>query len=832
MSRTEMSEATDSALSAAAREAMRGGAPGGPRSADRGPRGSAGGPGGWGERRGARLAIAVAIHLLAALALLAAATLLEPGLANTSWLPPLVTAVAIILTLGLTGVIAASLRGGSRPSGGRSLVSPGAWLGLGLVQVAALLVVAGLTSGIWDLAGAREAFVVAWNQIVTGRIPVEPSRELTWLLVLAIGSLAVLADRLADRAPALIALPLLVLFIVAAVLLVEPVVLSRFAVAAAAYIALLGLSASRNGSARRGAVAAVAGVGALAIGAAVLTVPLTPVGTQGRYDAFGADTIGVSPFTQLAGNLRSGDSQLLLQIEGQETPDYVRVAVLEEWVDDVGWRLGDLAEDPAPVMDVPRTVTPGDSNGEVTLLRLTATDHLTPHLPVPDSTQALATEVEGWAHDESLRMWHASDPLDPGAYRLVVTGERPSAAALAADTTSPDEENTRLDAVHPQVVALAEQVTAGAETDFARALALQQWFTDTGGFTYSLSVADGSTGNRLLDFLERKVGYCEQYASAMAVMLRSLGIPARVVVGYSAGTTNADGVTEIYSTNAHAWVEVEFDDAGWVRFDPTPADGSNLRQQGFGPRETVLGQGPDLGPGSNPGEEGQEVPDVETSAPETGAPEPTTDASSAAPDEQAGSAAQDEQQGRASLLPLVAAMLGAAILALAPNAAREMVRRRRLVRMREAGPAAADAQAWAEIEALALDHGLDLPVNGSVPQIAHEVATAALADRWTRASLDALVERLERAWYAPAPAGGAHGQDVRAAGPGAAREREGGAPAAPERFAVLHQHAHDGPAGSENAELVERLREGLVVHAPIRPADRWFPRSIRPLAWR
>ncbi|WP_245867176.1 hypothetical protein [Serinibacter salmoneus] len=131
-----------------------------------------------------------------------------------------------------------------------------------------------------------------------------------------------------------------------------------------------------------------------------------------------------------------------------------------------------------------------------------------------------------------------------------------------------------------------------------------------------------------------------------------------------------------------------------------------------------------------------------------------------------------------------------------------------------------------------LDHGLDLPVNGSVPQIAHEVATAALADRWTRASLDAprgeagtrLVRPGPRRWGARA--GRASG------GPGSSPEREGGAPAAPERFAVLHQHAHDGPAGSENAELVERLREGLVVHAPIRPADRWFPRSIRPLAWR
>lgn len=830
MSRTEVGEATDAAMSAATRHALEG--------SERTPATSPA------RHTGVRAAVALAIHLLAAASLLSAGSLLEPGLANTSWFAPVVTAVLVVLGVGLTGVVVCSLR---RP-GRRWLVPGGAWWALGALQLAALAVVAGLTSGIWTTAGAREAFVVSWNQIVTGRIPVEPSRELTWLLVLTIGLLAVLVDRLADRAPALIGLPLLILVAVASVLLVDPVSLARFAAAAAGYVALLGLSASRNGSARRGAVAAVAGVGALAIGTAVIAVPQAPVGTMGRYDAFGADTIGVSPFTQLAGDLRSGDVELLLRIEGQEAPDYVRVAVLEEWVDDVGWRLGDVAEDPAPVMDIPSTVTPGDSNGEVTMLRLTASDYLTPYLPVPDTTVALGQDVTGWSHDQGLRMWHADVDRDPGEYRLVAETTWPSAAQLAADTTTADEENTRLGSVHPDVVALAQEVTAGAETDFARALALQEWFTTTGGFTYSLSVADGSTGNRLLDFLQRRVGYCEQYASAMAVMLRALDIPARVVVGYSAGTADEEGVSEIYTTNAHAWVEVEFDDAGWVRFDPTPADGSNVRQQGFGPRETEVGEGPGVGPGGGqgPGEETQEVPDVETSAPEA----PSSEAESEPTESEGESDAADSSGGgatdRASLLPLVAIVLLLAGVLLAPGAAREVVRWRRRTLVREAGPSAherVDATVWTEIEAMALDHGLDLPANGSVPRIAHEVAEVALADRWTRAELDALVERLERTWYAPAPTPGAAahagGPQRREVGPGQAGP---GQAAAPERFAVLHQHARgqhargqragDQRAPGEDWELVERLREGLIGHAPLGPAERWFPRSIRPLAWR
>ncbi|PFG21337.1 transglutaminase superfamily protein [Serinibacter salmoneus] len=358
-------------------------------------------------------------------------------------------------------------------------------------------------------------------------------------------------------------------------------------------------------------------------------------------------------------------------------------------MDDVGWRLGDLAEGSgpghgrAPYRHARRLQRRGDP---------AAVDRdrpLTPHLPVPDSTQALATEVEGWAHDESLRCGTRATPSIPGPTGWWSPASAPRPRRSPRTPRAPTRRTpawmrcTRRWWRSPNRSPRARRPTSLAPWP------CQQWFTDTGGFTYSLSVADGSTGNRLLDFLERKVGYCEQYASAMAVMLRSLGIPARVVVGYSAGTTNADGVTEIYSTNAHAWVEVEFDDAGWSASTRRPLTARTCGNRASGPgrpcwaragprpREQPGGRGPggtrrrDLGAG-RPAHRNR--PRMRVLRRRTSRRGPQRRMSS---------------RGRASLLPLVAAMLGAAILALAPNAAREMVRRRRLVRMREAGPAAA-----------------------------------------------------------------------------------------------------------------------------------------------
>lgn len=121
---------------------------------------------------------------------------------------------------------------------------------------------------------------------------------------------------------------------------------------------------------------------------------------------------------------------------------------------------------------------------------------------------------------------------------------------------------------------LAEAVGGGARTPYDAALALQQWFRSTGGFRYT-NHPPRTTGSPLVAFVTRtRAGYCQHFAGAMALMLRYLGIPARVAVGFSSGTYDgAKGAWIVTDHDAHAWVEAWFAGYGWLPFDPTPNAG-------------------------------------------------------------------------------------------------------------------------------------------------------------------------------------------------------------------------------------------------------------------
>jgi hypothetical protein len=112
-------------------------------------------------------------------------------------------------------------------------------------------------------------------------------------------------------------------------------------------------------------------------------------------------------------------------------------------------------------------------------------------------------------------------------------------------------------------------VAGRARTPYAAAATLETWFRSTGGFRYTNRPASSS----LAEFVTRtRAGYCQHFAGAMALMLRYLGVPARVAVGFSSGTYDrSKGVWRVTDHDAHAWVEVWFRGFGWLPFDPTPA---------------------------------------------------------------------------------------------------------------------------------------------------------------------------------------------------------------------------------------------------------------------
>ncbi|WP_157457159.1 transglutaminase-like domain-containing protein [Cellulomonas fimi] len=102
-------------------------------------------------------------------------------------------------------------------------------------------------------------------------------------------------------------------------------------------------------------------------------------------------------------------------------------------------------------------------------------------------------------------------------------------------------------------------------------MALQSYFRAATNFTYDTRVAPARSEDAVWDFLQSRRGYCVQFATGMALMARTLDIPARVGVGFLPGDADGDGTYVVTGRKSHAWPELYFADQGWVRFEPTPA---------------------------------------------------------------------------------------------------------------------------------------------------------------------------------------------------------------------------------------------------------------------
>jgi hypothetical protein len=180
---------------------------------------------------------------------------------------------------------------------------------------------------------------------------------------------------------------------------------------------------------------------------------------------------------------------------------------------------------------------------------------------------------------------HLPRPTEPGfAYAatsiLPVDFPRPIAYDVPADFAP----YLQLPAnFSPRIAALAREVAEGAATPFDRALALESHLRSA--YAYSFETVLTSQNVTPLDafLFETRRGHCEFFASAMAVMLRSLGIPSRVVHGYLAHSFNpVTGFYEVRAFDGHAWVEAQIDGRGWMTFEPTAAYPMPQRQPNTG----------------------------------------------------------------------------------------------------------------------------------------------------------------------------------------------------------------------------------------------------------
>jgi transglutaminase-like putative cysteine protease len=133
--------------------------------------------------------------------------------------------------------------------------------------------------------------------------------------------------------------------------------------------------------------------------------------------------------------------------------------------------------------------------------------------------------------------------------------------------------------LNPRIRRLAEQITANADNPYDKAAALEAWLRRNIRYNENIPAPPPDRDGVSYVLFDIRQGYCDYYASAMAVMARALGIPARVVSGYARGEWMPDGQYRVRQRDAHTWVEIYFPSYGWVEFEPTAAQPPILRPQ-------------------------------------------------------------------------------------------------------------------------------------------------------------------------------------------------------------------------------------------------------------
>ncbi|MFC4542504.1 transglutaminaseTgpA domain-containing protein [Halosolutus amylolyticus] len=151
--------------------------------------------------------------------------------------------------------------------------------------------------------------------------------------------------------------------------------------------------------------------------------------------------------------------------------------------------------------------------------------------------------------------------------------ERDPATLRTAGTDYPDHASDYLqlpESTSSQFEQQAAEVTGDAETPYDKAVAIESHLRSSKDYSLEVDRPEGNVADEFL--FEMEEGYCVYFATTMVQMLRTEGIPARYVTGYTTGQQVDDDTYVVRGLDAHAWVEVYFPDHGWVAFDPTPGD--------------------------------------------------------------------------------------------------------------------------------------------------------------------------------------------------------------------------------------------------------------------
>jgi transglutaminase-like putative cysteine protease len=195
--------------------------------------------------------------------------------------------------------------------------------------------------------------------------------------------------------------------------------------------------------------------------------------------------------------------------------------------------------------------------------------------------QPVAVNQTSWIDvlsEDDFNMWTMLTPIGGGdSYRVVSSVSRaPIDLLRTAGTAYPEPIRDRYlqlpDTLPQRVKELAQKIVtdAKATNPYDQAAALEAWLRRN--IQYNDQIPTPPQGQDGVDYLlfVTQQGFCDYYASAMAVMARSLGIPSRIATGFAQGTLDAQrGVYQVYQYNAHTWTEIYFPRYGWIQFEPT-----------------------------------------------------------------------------------------------------------------------------------------------------------------------------------------------------------------------------------------------------------------------
>jgi transglutaminase-like putative cysteine protease len=605
--------------------------------------------------------------------------------------------------------------------------------------------------------------------------PVHTTVAIRLAVCALLGLIAALVDLLAvvGRRGALAGVPLLVVFTISGAVPRQPVTWYFFALAAVGFLILLALDSSddlqrwghyvprSSRGARRRAAGAVSGqrIAAAAVVAAVVLPIFIPSDSRNfvanlfhparSADAtgFGADAVsaggsgtgGIDPFAALRGQLNRDRRIQLLTVKTSSAdptfatakgaqPFYLRTNVLPVFAGD-GWRPGpegsleDLSDTQYPSAPgtefEPRVVR---YSAQITVTGLRSNP---PVFATPTAISGLDSKTK-WSPQNQLLI---GSRVDGGqTIQESVAQPQPTQSDLNAAT---DKDPAlapwlKLPTISTYVRDLTARTVAKATTPYQKARAISDFFADPNNdFFYSLQTQNGDSGDDLTDFLKKRVGYCQQFAAAMGVMLRLAGVPARVVLGYAHDVPDAEGAFSVTTYDAHAWVEAYFSGIGWVPFDPTPIagiSGGQTNDLAWAPHDKIAPQSPGGG---------QSLP---TASPSTRA---------SAPIQPPAAAGLSDNSGTWRVL--LGALIVLAVVALVLLIPAFVRWRRRRHRLRQARHGDTDAL-WAELSDTAVDLGYVWSTARTPRQVANWLGGSS---RTADGSLQSLTASVERARYAP-----------------------------------------------------------------------------------